>query len=59
MFVGAWGQFCPIDRHRAELTQEALLLGGRFFQETPGRFARQLKGYWKIWRRQPEPQTSM
>jgi hypothetical protein len=40
-----------IDRRRAELEQEARLLGGRFFQDRPGPFARRLKGYWKTWRR--------
>jgi CHAD domain-containing protein len=43
-----------IDRRRAELTQEAMLLGGRFFQERPRDFARRLKGYWKAWRAQAE-----
>jgi CHAD domain-containing protein len=36
-----------IDRRRAELQQEALLLGRRFFQDGPRGFARRLKGYWK------------
>ena len=40
-----------IDRRRAELEQEARLLGGRFFQDRPGQFARRVKGYWKTWRR--------
>src|SRR5262249_54854259 len=39
-----------IDRPRAELEQEALLLGRRFFQDSPRPFARRLKGYWKTWR---------
>jgi CHAD domain-containing protein len=42
-----------IDRRRAELQGEALLLGGRFFQDRPRAFARRLKGYWKSWRSQP------
>jgi CHAD domain-containing protein len=41
-----------IDRRRAELGQEALLLGRRFFQDRPRDFARRLKGYWKTWRAQ-------
>src|SRR5262245_57065109 len=44
-----------IDRRRAELGQEALLLGQRFFQDRPGEFARRLKGYWKTWRAQDRP----
>ncbi|SRR5579883_1013831 len=40
-----------IDRRRAELEQEAMLLGARFFQDRPRQFARRLKGYWKTWRR--------
>jgi CHAD domain-containing protein len=39
-----------IERRRAELEQEALLLGRRFFQDRPREFARRLKGYWKTWR---------
>jgi CHAD domain-containing protein len=39
-----------IDRRRAELEQEAVLLGKRFFQDKPRRLARRLKGYWKTWR---------
>ena len=39
-----------IDRRRAELEQEAMLLGQRFFADRPRRFARRLKGYWKAWR---------
>ncbi len=39
-----------IDRRRAELEQEAGLLGERFFQDRPGGFARRLKNYWKTWR---------
>jgi CHAD domain-containing protein len=41
-----------IDRRRAELGQEALLLGRRFFQDRPRDLARRLKGYWKTWRAQ-------
>ena len=40
-----------IDRRRTELEQEAMLLGGRFFQDRPRPFARRLKSYWKTWRR--------
>jgi CHAD domain-containing protein len=43
-----------IDRRRAELEQEAMLLGRRFFQENPRAFTRRLKGYWKAWRAQAE-----
>jgi CHAD domain-containing protein len=39
-----------IERRRAELEQEAFLLGRRFFEEKPREFGRQLKGYWKTWR---------
>jgi CHAD domain-containing protein len=51
-----------IDRRRAELEQEAVLLGRRFFLDRPRDFARRLKGYWKAWRtptgpdQLPEPQ---
>jgi CHAD domain-containing protein len=38
-----------IDRRRAELEQEALLLGERFFQDRPRELARRLKGYCKTW----------
>ncbi len=40
-----------IDRRRAELEQEAMLLGKQFFQDKPRPFARRVKGYWKTWRR--------
>jgi CHAD domain-containing protein len=36
-----------IDRRRAELGQEVLLLGERFFQDRPRELVRRLKGYWK------------
>ena len=36
-----------IDRRRVELEQEAIALGGRFFQEKSGEFTHRLKGYWK------------
>jgi CHAD domain-containing protein len=39
-----------IGRRRADLEQEALLLGRRFFQEGPRAFARRVKGYWRAWR---------
>jgi CHAD domain-containing protein len=41
-----------LDRRRAELEQEALVLGRRFFQDRPRDFARRLKGYCKAWRAQ-------
>jgi CHAD domain-containing protein len=44
-----------IDRRRAELEQEVLLLGERFFQDKPRALARRLKGYWKTWRGQASP----
>src|SRR5262245_24595938 len=44
-----------IDRRRAELAQELLLLGERFFQDRPRELARRLKGYWKTWRGQASP----
>src|SRR5262245_33321317 len=44
-----------IDRRRAELEQEAMLLGRRFFQDSPRDFARRLRGYWKTWCAQAEP----
>jgi hypothetical protein len=40
-----------IDRRRAELERESVLLGRRFFQDKPRQFARRWKGYWKTWRR--------
>jgi CHAD domain-containing protein len=43
-----------IDRRRAELEQEAMLLGRRFFQDGPCDFAGRLKGYWKAWRAQSQ-----
>jgi CHAD domain-containing protein len=46
-----------IDRRRAELEQEATLLGRRFFQDSPGDFTRRLKGYWKTWCAQAEPEA--
>jgi len=45
-----------IDRRRAELEQEAVLLGTRFFQDRPKEFVRRLKGYWKTWRVQSVPE---
>jgi CHAD domain-containing protein len=44
-----------IDRRRAELEQEVMPLGDRFFQDRPRRFVRPLKGYWKTWRVQDHP----
>ena len=44
-----------IDRRRAELEQESLLLGERFFEDRPRELARRLKGYWKTWRGQASP----
>src|SRR5262249_44390377 len=46
-----------IDRRRAELEQEAMLLGRRFFQDRPRDFAGRLRGYWKAWGVQVEPGT--
>ena len=43
-----------IDRRRIELEEDALLLGRRFFQDSPSAFARRLKGYWKTWRAKME-----
>jgi hypothetical protein len=39
-----------IDRRRAELLEETLHLGERFFLDQPREFAREVKGYWKAWR---------
>jgi CHAD domain-containing protein len=39
-----------IDRRRAELQEEALPLGRRFYEEKPKRFADRLQGYWDAWR---------
>ena len=47
-----------IERRRAELEQEAMLLDQRFFQDSPRDFARRLKGYWKAWRAQAEPKQT-
>jgi len=44
-----------IDRRRAELAQEVLLLGDRFFQDRPRELGRRLQGYWKTWRGQASP----
>jgi CHAD domain-containing protein len=44
-----------LDRRRAELGQEVLLLGERFFQDRPRELARRLMGYWKTWRGQASP----
>jgi CHAD domain-containing protein len=46
------------DRRRAELEQEVLLLGERFFQDRPRELARRLKGYWKTWRGQACPRPA-
>jgi CHAD domain-containing protein len=43
-----------IDWRRAEVGQEVLLLGERFFQDRPKELARRLKGYWKTWRVQSD-----
>jgi CHAD domain-containing protein len=45
-----------IDRRQAELEQEAMLLGDRFFQDRPREFVRRLKGFWKTWRVQAGPE---
>jgi CHAD domain-containing protein len=44
-----------IDRRRAELEKEVLLLGERFFQDSPRELTRRLKGYWKTWRGPASP----
>jgi len=44
-----------IDRRRAELEQDGLVLGERFFQDKPRELTRQLKWYWKAWRREACP----
>jgi CHAD domain-containing protein len=44
-----------LERRRAELEQEVLLLGERFFQDRPRAIARRLKGYWKTWCGQAGP----
>jgi len=41
-----------IDRRRAEVQQEVMLLGERFFQDKVRDFAGRFNGYWKIWRGQ-------
>jgi CHAD domain-containing protein len=43
-----------IDRRRAELEEEFMPLGQRFFQDSPKRFAGRLKGYWKTSRARGE-----
>ena len=47
-----------IDRRRAELEHEAMLLGRRFFQDSPADFARRLKSYCKTWRAQAVPEST-
>ncbi|HEY7428314.1 MAG TPA: CHAD domain-containing protein [Gemmataceae bacterium] len=47
-----------IDRRRVELEREAMLLGRRFFQDSPRDFARRLKKLWKTWRAQAEPEQT-
>jgi CHAD domain-containing protein len=44
-----------IDRRRAELEQEAALLGRLYFPDSPRDFTRRLQGYWKTWRDRAEP----
>lgn len=39
-----------IDRRRAELQQEAFLLGRRLYRDQPKVFTHRIKGYWKAWR---------
>src|SRR5262249_14717584 len=46
------------DRRRAELEQEAMLLGERFFEDRPREFASHVKGYWKTWRAKTEGQIA-
>jgi CHAD domain-containing protein len=48
-----------IDRRRAELEQEAMLLARRFFQDNFRDFARRLKGFWKTWRAQVAGQSRL
>jgi CHAD domain-containing protein len=48
-----------IDRRRAELEQEAITLGQRFFQDRPRDFGRRLNGYWKTWRTQAAPTEAL
>ena len=43
-----------VDRRRAELQQQALALGLRFFEEQSKAFARRLKGYWNALHRTQE-----
>lgn len=42
--------FALIDRRRAELQQEAFLLGQRIYRDRPRAFTSRIKGYWKAWR---------
>jgi CHAD domain-containing protein len=42
--------FGLIDRRRAALAQEALLLGQRIYRDRPRAFVNRIKGYWKAWR---------
>jgi CHAD domain-containing protein len=42
--------FTLIDRRRAELEQEAFLLGQRIYRDRPRAFESRIKGYWKAWR---------
>jgi CHAD domain-containing protein len=44
--------FDLIDHRRAQLQEEALLLGRRVYAEKPSAFARRLHRYWKAWRRE-------
>jgi CHAD domain-containing protein len=39
-----------IERRRAELEEQAALLGGRLYEEKPSQFVRRLAGYWHLWR---------
>src|SRR5262249_45023460 len=50
------GLLALIDRRRAELGQEAMLLGRRFFQGSPGGFRSRWEGYWKTWRAEAQPE---
>ncbi len=47
-----------IDRRRAELQQEAMMLGERFFDEPSKEFVTRLKGYWKAFRKESGRVTS-
>lgn len=41
-----------VERRQAELLGEAMPIGRRLYAEKPQRFARRLRVYWKVWRKQ-------